>query len=127
MYIFKETLKRCNPYTSYTAPDGTRYARIPAELLTEITDPLPPADYSEDTYYRTEQDDAPYIVYTLKSPEQLKKLRNQKRKERIVRIENGQSLRAIREALLTGDKTKLQDIEARIVAIRGELEVEDES
>lgn len=36
----------------------------------EIEDPRP-ADYSDTTYYRTEQDTAPYIVYSRKSAEQL--------------------------------------------------------
>lgn len=74
MFIFKDTLKRGPAYpesTPYTAPDGTRHDRTPRELLTEIADPLPPADYSEDTHYRTEQDEAPYVVYTRKSDEQI--------------------------------------------------------
>jgi len=71
MFIFTATQKRCNPEASYVSPDGTRYAKVPRELLTEIPDPTPPEDYSEETYYRTEQDDAPYVVYTKKSDEQL--------------------------------------------------------
>jgi hypothetical protein len=71
MFIFKTTKLRANPYAPYTAPDGTRYPRIPMELLDEIPDPQPPEDYSPDTYFRTEQDDAPYVVYTRKSDEQI--------------------------------------------------------
>jgi len=69
MFIFKDTLKRANPYAPYTSPDGTRYPRIPMELLDEIPEPQPPEDYTESSYYRTEQDDAPYVVYTRKSDE----------------------------------------------------------
>jgi hypothetical protein len=73
MFIFKDTLKRANPYAPYTAPDGTRYPRIPMELLDEIPEPQPPEDYTtnSDYYYRTEQDDAPYVIYTRKSEEQI--------------------------------------------------------
>jgi hypothetical protein len=75
MFIFKSNQKRANPYAPYTSPDGVRYAQIPLDLLDEIADPTPPADYSDDTYYRTEQDDAPYVVYTKKSDEQLAQVR----------------------------------------------------
>lgn len=125
MFIFKSNQRRANIFSPYTAPDGTRYTSIPRDLLDEIPDPVPPADYSDETYYRTEQDDAPYVIYTQKSPQQLKQVRNAKRKQRIQNIEDRQSLRAIREALLTGDLTKLQAIEADVVAVRGELEQED--
>lgn len=37
----------------------------------EMDEPTPPADYSEDLYYRTEQDETPYVVYTRKSDEQI--------------------------------------------------------
>lgn len=69
--------KRINIYAQYTAPNGTRYANltdpaIRAQLgVTEIADPTPPQDYTEDTYYRTEQDTAPYVIYTKKSDEQI--------------------------------------------------------
>jgi hypothetical protein len=71
MFIFKDTLKRANPYAPYTAPDGTRYPRIPMELLDEIPEPTPPEEYATNPeyYFRTEQDDAPYVVYTRKSDE----------------------------------------------------------
>jgi len=69
--IFKDTKKRANPYAPYTDANGTRYPRIPRELLDEIADPVPPADYSDSLYYRTEQDTAPYVVYTRKSDEQI--------------------------------------------------------
>ena len=78
MFIFTATQKRCNPEASYVSPDGTRYAKVPRELLTEIPDPTPPADYSDETYYRTEQDDAPYVVFTKKSDEQLAQLADSK-------------------------------------------------
>lgn len=75
MHIWKDTLKRCNPYASYFDAQGTFYTKVPAELYEEIADPAPPADYSDDLYYRTEQDDAPYVVYTRKSDEQIQAAR----------------------------------------------------
>lgn len=36
-----------------------------------MDEPSPPDDYSEETHYRTEQDAAPYVVYTRKSDEQI--------------------------------------------------------
>jgi hypothetical protein len=67
---------RCNIYAPYEY-NGVRYANLtdPAVRnqvgVSEIPDPAPPVDYSEDTYYRTEQDTAPYVIYTPKSPEQI--------------------------------------------------------
>lgn len=58
--------------------NGVRHANLRDPALRaavgvqEIDDPVPPADYSDDTYYRTEQDDAPYVVYTRKSDEQIR-------------------------------------------------------
>jgi hypothetical protein len=75
MFIWKSNQRRCNPAAKYTSPDGTRYTRVPADLYEEIADPIPPADYSDETYYRTEQDDAPYVVFTRKSDEQLAEVR----------------------------------------------------
>lgn len=74
MYIFKATKLRGPAYpehTPYTAPDGTRHASTPRDLLQEIAEPKPPGDYSEATYFRTEQDDAPYVVYTRKPQEMI--------------------------------------------------------
>ncbi len=73
MFIFKSTQKRANMYASYTDAAGTRYNTIPVDLIEEIPDPQPPADYTEDTYYRTEQEDAPYVIFTKKSDEQLQR------------------------------------------------------
>jgi hypothetical protein len=73
MFIFKTTQLRANPYAPYTDAFGTRYPRIPMELLDEIPEPTPPDEYltHPDYYFRTEQDDAPYVLYTRKSDEQI--------------------------------------------------------
>jgi hypothetical protein len=57
--------------------DGVRYPNFRDPVLreqlgiTEIADPQPPEDFSDDTYYRTEQDDAPYVVFTRKPAAQI--------------------------------------------------------
>lgn len=119
MFIFKSNQRRANPYAAYESEDGTRYPRIPAELLEEIPDPQPPEDYSDETYYRTEQDEAPYVVYTRKSDEQLEELRKSKVKAQIAAVEAGQA-RAVREAAL-GDTTHLVAVNAKIEELRAML------
>lgn len=39
--------------------------------ITEIPDPLPPADYDAELYYVNETNEAPYVIYTKKSQEQI--------------------------------------------------------
>lgn len=39
--------------------------------ITEIAEPLPPEGYDPELYFRTEQDEAPYVVYTPKSEGQV--------------------------------------------------------
>jgi replication fork clamp-binding protein CrfC len=119
MFIFKDSKKRANPFAQYTDADGTQYPTIPLELLEEIPDPVAPEDFSDETYYRTEQDDAPYVVYTKKSDEQLEELRKSKIKQEIAAIEAGQA-RAVREAAL-GSPQHLIEIEAKIQALRSQL------
>ena len=71
MFIWKDTLKRCNIYAPYVDNKGTKYTQVPSDLYVEIDNPIPPEDYVEEHYYKTEQEDAPYVVYTKKSEEQL--------------------------------------------------------
>lgn len=79
--VLKSNQKRCNPYASYVTPEGTRHIKIPADLYTEIPEPSAPEDYSTDYYYRTEQDDAPYVIYTKKSDEQIAQVVQAKAKQ----------------------------------------------
>lgn len=69
---------RVNIYAQYTDPlTGQIWPNLLAKDLQakfgvqEIPDPSAPADFSDDLYYRTEQDTAPYVVYTKKSDEQI--------------------------------------------------------
>lgn len=106
MFIWKDTQKRCNPYAAYTSPDGTRYTKVPADLYEEIADPVPPADFSDEIYYRTEQDDAPYVVYTRKSDEQLAQLADSK------------ALSAAKQHLLDTDYAFTVDKYAQLTEVR---------
>lgn len=76
MFIDSTTLKRVNIHHAYKGFSrlDTPEIRERAGVI-EIPEPAPPADYSEDTYYRTEQDDAPYVTYTKKSDEQIAAVR----------------------------------------------------
>ena len=95
--VWKETKLRCNPHARYTAPDGTKHVKVPTDLYEEIAEPEVPEDYSPDTYYRTEQDEAPYVVFTKKSEEQLSELRLVKAK-----IERQVTVDAIKVTTTTG-------------------------
>ena len=74
--MFIKDSKRFNIYASQEI-DGVRYANFTDPALREqlgileIPDPVPPEDYTEDTYYRTEQDTEPFVVFTKKSDEQI--------------------------------------------------------
>jgi hypothetical protein len=82
MFIWKHNQKRCNPNAAYTDEQGTRYSQVPAHLYEEIADPAPPADFSDDLYYRTEQDDAPYVVFLKKPDAQIQAVRWTKIKQK---------------------------------------------
>jgi hypothetical protein len=84
MFIFSATQSSVNIYAPYTSADGTKHANLldptvrEAAGVVEIADPQPPEDYSADTYYRTEQDTPPYVVFTKKSDEQIMEVMTQK-------------------------------------------------
>ena len=63
MFIWKDTLKRCNPYQQYVDAAGTQYVRVPQELYEEIPDPPRGNDEIE---YTQEINEAPYVVITPK-------------------------------------------------------------
>lgn len=81
--MFVKDGKRFNIYAPVVY-NGTRFSNAVdptvRQLLgvTEITDPEPPLDYSEETYYRSEVDDPPYVVYTPKPLEQIAQVRWEK-------------------------------------------------
>lgn len=75
--MFIKDSRRINIYAEYTSEEGTRYPNLTNPVLRdklgvmEIPDPAAPEDYSDETYYRTEQDTAPYVVFTKKPDEQI--------------------------------------------------------
>lgn len=82
MFIDSATLRRVNIYAPYAGFSKLDTPEIRARAgVIELADPVPPADYSDETYYRTEQDDAPYVIYTKKSDEQIAAIRWEKLKQ----------------------------------------------
>jgi len=75
--MFTLNNKRINIDAPHTTEDGVTYANLrdPCVRLAlgvaELADPPQPADYSDKLYFRTEQDDAPYVVYTRKPDEMI--------------------------------------------------------
>lgn len=74
--MFIKDGKRFNILASATIGDVTYPNFLDPALrsslgVTEIADPTPPGDYDPDLYYRTEQDTAPYVIYTKKSDAQV--------------------------------------------------------
>jgi len=91
MFIYNN--KRVNIFTPFVGPDGTRYGNLQSPELRnqlgviEVIEPSPPEDYTEDTYYKTEQDEAPYVVYTKKSDEQIAEITRNKALAKIAELE----------------------------------------
>lgn len=99
--------KRINIDAPFTTADGITFASLRSPEaralvgVVEIPDPVPPADYSEETYYRTEQDDAPYVVFTRKSDEQINAARKARIQAQIDTLESSTLLpRVTREFML---------------------------
>lgn len=75
MFILND--KRINIHAPFTTSEGVTYGNLTDPVVrnqlgvVEVSEPTPPEDYSESTYYRTEQDEAPYVIYTRKSDEQI--------------------------------------------------------
>lgn len=80
--MFVRNSQRFNIYAPQTI-DGVTYPHFLDPLtrsslgIEEIETPAPPEDFTYDTYYVTEQNEAPYVVYTRKSDEQIATMRQQ--------------------------------------------------
>lgn len=67
---------RFNIYASGVI-DGVRYPNFidrstwPGLGITEVAEPAPPADYSDDLYRRMETDEAPYVAYVRRPAEEV--------------------------------------------------------
>lgn len=68
--------KRVNVYAQYEHA-GVRYPNLlspsirDAVGVVEIVEPLPPEDYDEIRYVRSEMDEAPYVIYSPRPPEEV--------------------------------------------------------
>ena len=124
MFIDEETGRMVNinaPYKGRTRLDSEEIRA--AVGVIEIADDPAPEGYSDDTYFRTEDWSAtqrPYVIYTRKSDEQINEVANNKVKAQITALEAGQH-RAIREAVLAGDKTRLAALDAQLAGLRAQL------
>ena len=102
MFIDSTTLRRVNIYSAYKGFSKLDTPEIRQRAgVVEIPDPVPPEDYSDETYYRTEQDTDPYVIYTKKSDEQLAQLAKSKAFNKIDNLERTSMVpRAVREFML---------------------------
>ena len=99
-YIDEDTRQRVNIHATFKGFSklDTPEIRERAGVI-EVADPTPPEDFSDDTYYVTHQNEAPYVVYTRKSDEQIAQAKNAKLQQQID-AEEGKYPRAIREFML---------------------------
>ena len=126
LYIDQETGKLVNIHAPYKGRSRLGAPEIRAAVgVIEIERDLPPEEYNgHSDWYEVLEDwnatQRPYVIYTRKSDEQINEVANNKVKAQIAALEAGQH-RAIREATLTGDKTRLQKIDDDIAALRSQL------
>jgi len=121
MFIDNETKLRVDIYREYKGFSRLDTPEIRATAnVVEIPDPMPPEDFSDDTYFKTEQAEAPYVIYTKRPQEQIDAAEDSRLVQRMAALESN-SMRAVREAVLTGDNIRLQAIEDKIVALRQKM------
>jgi len=100
IYIDQDTLLRVNIHAPYKGRSKLDTPEIlEAVGVIEIAEPPAPNDFSEDTYYRTEQDASPYVVYTPKSAEQIAQVTLSKAKQ-----QRAQAVAAIKVTTLAGNE-----------------------
>lgn len=107
MFIDSTTGKRVNIYAAFVTEDGVRYtdltnSQVRQELnIVEIDEPAPPQGYVPDEYFRTEQDDAPYVIYTRKEQSIIDKEFNDRILAQIEALEIDSKMnRTVREQML---------------------------
>ncbi len=76
--VFKDTKLRANEFAQYTDAEGNRHPQVPRNLLEWADVAEQPADYSVETYDMQEVMEAPYVIFTKKSDEQLAQLQQSK-------------------------------------------------
>ena len=125
--MFTRNQKRFNIHAPAEI-DDVRYANFRDPLLreqlgiVEIPDPQPPEDYSEDAYFRTEQDDAPYVVFTRKSDEQISQAKRARILAQVAALEqNALMARQVREIMLSMPGAEQQPWFARVKTLNDEV------
>ena len=126
LYIDQETGKLVNIHAPYKGRSriDTKELREAVGVV-EIERDAPPDEYNDHPdWYEVREDweaiQRPYIVYTRKPQEMIDEITNNKIKAQIAALEAGQH-RAIREAVLAGDKTRLAALDAQIADLRSKL------
>ena len=126
MFIDEETGKLVNIHAPYKGRSRIDTPELREAVgVVEIERDSPPDEHNDHPdWYEVREDwnatQRPYIIYTRKSDEQINEANNVKVKAQIAALEAGQH-RAIREATLTGDKTRLQKLDDDIAALRSQL------
>jgi len=101
--------KRINPHADIEVDGVTYYGNIlqfpdavSALGIREIAEPEAPADYDQEFWYRQEIDEAPYVIYTKKSDDQIAAIKNARIQSQIdaIEIETRMS-RQVREFMLS--------------------------
>lgn len=102
IWIDNETKKRVNIHAAYKGRSKLDTPEIRAAVgVIEIPDPLPPDDFSDDIYFRSESEDAPYVIYTKKPDKQIVEAHNKKVWQQIDAVEKESLMpRQLRDFLL---------------------------
>lgn len=111
MFIDNDTKLRVNinaPYKGFSRLN-TPETRLAAGVV-EIADPTPPADYSDEFYYRTESQEAPYVIYTKKSDEQIAEIRWSKIKAKRDELTDNGGCLVVTKWFHTDPKSKQQQM-----------------
>ena len=127
LYIDEETGRRVNIHGTYKGFSklDTPEIRDRAGVI-EIKDDPKPEDFSDDIYYPEEDWNAttrPYIVYKRRPQEVIDDIANHRLIAEMGQLESN-SVRAMREAILTGDHSRLQELEDRISVLRKKIKTQ---
>lgn len=132
--VFKDTKKRANEFAAYTDANGNRYPWVPRDLLEVVDTPTPPEDFSDETYFRTELEDAPYVVYTRKPDEMIVQAQKGKLQAQIDALEGDNPMaRPTREFMLMVMEKEavaagftVEDLRANHIAYRKVKELDEQ-
>jgi hypothetical protein len=126
IWIDKETLLWVNINRPYKGRSRLDTPEIRAAVgVVEIADPIKPDDYSDETYYKSETDDFPYVIYTRKPQEQIDQMLKAKALAAIDAVERNAMLpRLIREYMLELPGAASKPWFAKVKALDDDVAVE---